>query len=46
MEYHAIEDAESFARLKHILENKAQSGVEVRIFYDDLGSIFSLIKSS
>lgn len=44
MEYHAIEDAESFARLKHILENKAQSGVEVRIFYDDLGSIFFLNK--
>ena len=44
MEYHAIEDAESFSRLKHILENKAQSGVEVRIFYDDLGSIFFLNK--
>ncbi|MGN0327647.1 MAG: cardiolipin synthase [Lachnospira sp.] len=42
MEYHAIEDAESFARLKEILINKAKEGVEVRIFYDDIGSIFFL----
>lgn len=44
MEYHAIEDAISFARLKKVLIDKAKSGVEVRIFYDDLGSIFFLNK--
>lgn len=44
MEYHAIEDAISFARLKEVLVNKAKEGVEVRIFYDDLGSIFFLNK--
>ena len=44
MEYHAIEDALSFERLKKVLIEKAQSGVEVSIFYDDLGSIFFLNK--
>lgn len=39
MEYHAIEDAESFARLKDVLAKKAKEGVEVRIFYDEIGSI-------
>ena len=44
MEYHAIEDAISFERLKKVLIDKAKNGVEVRIFYDDLGSIFFLNK--
>lgn len=39
MEYHAIEDAKAFGRLKDILARKASEGVEVRIFYDDVGSI-------
>ncbi len=39
MEYHAIEDAESFQELKRILAQKAREGVEVRVFYDDIGSI-------
>lgn len=39
MEYHAIEDAQSFGRLKEVLARKAAEGVEVRIFYDDVGSI-------
>lgn len=39
MEYHAIEDAESFASIKAILKEKAAEGVEVRLFYDDVGSI-------
>lgn len=39
MEYHAIEDAESFDSIKKILAQKARQGVEVRIFYDDIGSI-------
>ena len=39
MEYHAIEDTQSFHSLKDILKEKASQGVEVRILYDDIGSI-------
>jgi cardiolipin synthase len=39
MEYHAIEDAEAFDGIKSILIQKAKAGVEVRILYDDIGSI-------
>lgn len=39
MEYHAIEDAEAFGEIKEILAKKAKEGVEVRLFYDDVGSI-------
>ena len=36
MEYHAIEDAQSFAGMKSILFEKAKEGVEVRLIYDDV----------
>jgi len=39
MEYHAIEDAESWHSIQDILEQKVKEGVEVRVFYDDMGSI-------
>ena len=39
MEYHAIEDAEAFHGILVILEEKVKEGVEVRVFYDDMGSI-------
>lgn len=39
MEYHAIEDAEAFGGIREILAEKAAKGVEVRVFYDDIGSI-------
>lgn len=39
MEYHAIEDAESFRRIENILVDRVRHGVEVRLFYDDAGSI-------
>lgn len=39
MEYHAIEDAESFDGIRKILARKAGEGVEVRLFYDEIGSI-------
>ena len=39
MEYHAIEEAESFTRLKDVLARKAKEGVEVRLLYDDVGSV-------
>lgn len=39
MEYHAIEDAVSFGRMKEILAKKAAEGVDVRVIYDDVGSV-------
>lgn len=39
MEYHAIEDTGSFHRVRDILAQKVAEGVEVRLFYDDMGSI-------
>ncbi len=39
MEYHAIQEAEMFSRLKPILAERAASGVEIRILYDDVGSV-------
>lgn len=39
MEYHAIEEAKAFGELEQVLARKAKQGIEVRIFYDDVGSI-------
>lgn len=39
MEYHAIEDGQTFQQIKDVLIERASAGVEVRIFYDDMGSI-------
>lgn len=39
MEYHAIENTSSFHEVEDILVEKARQGVEVRLFYDDMGSI-------
>lgn len=39
MEYHAIQEAEAFERLKAVLAERASKGVEIRIIYDDVGSI-------
>ena len=39
MEYHAIEDAEAWHKIQRILEERVKAGVEVRVFYDDMGSI-------
>lgn len=39
LEYHAIEDAISFGRMKAVLAKKAAQGVDVRVLYDDIGSI-------
>ncbi|MCR4903573.1 MAG: cardiolipin synthase [Butyrivibrio sp.] len=39
MEYHAIEIAQAFERIEEVLERKAREGVEIRLFYDDVGSI-------
>ncbi len=39
MEYHAIEDKESWHRIQEVLLERVRAGVEVRVFYDDMGSI-------
>lgn len=41
MEYFILEDGESFGQLREILARKARAGVEVRLMYDDFGSIGS-----
>ena len=38
MEYHAIEDAECWHEIRDVLAERAKAGVEVRVFYDDMGS--------
>lgn len=39
MEYHAIEDARAFSRVLQVLLERVNAGVEVRIIYDDVGSV-------
>ena len=39
MEYHAIEDKESWKRIEDVLAERAAAGLDVRLFYDDMGSI-------
>ena len=39
MEYFAIENAESWQGVEEILAEKASEGLDVRVFYDDVGSI-------
>jgi cardiolipin synthase len=39
MEYHAIEDAQAWHKIQSVLEDRVKAGVDVRVFYDDMGSI-------
>ena len=39
LEYFIVEDGESFGELREILRRKVAEGVEVRLLYDDFGSI-------
>lgn len=39
MEYFAVEDAKAFSEIHAILKEKADAGLDVRLFYDDIGSI-------
>lgn len=39
MEYFIVEDGSSFREILEILERKVKAGVEVRLMYDDLGSV-------
>ena len=44
MEYHAIEESSAFLELKEILVQNAKEGLEVRVFYDDVGSFVFINK--
>lgn len=44
MEYHAIEDAEAWSRIEEALVERVNAGIEVRLFYDDVGSIVFISK--
>jgi len=39
MEYFIVEDGEAFAQIREILAERAAAGVDVRLMYDDIGSI-------
>ena len=39
MEYHAIEDDKAWQRIQTVLVERVAAGVEVYVFYDDMGSI-------
>ena len=39
MEYFIVEDGSSFREIEQILVEKVQQGVEVRLLYDDVGSV-------
>lgn len=39
MEYHAIENERAWHEVEEVLAERAAAGVEVRVFYDDMGSI-------
>ena len=42
MEYFIVSDGSAFRELRTILERKAREGVEVRLLYDDIGSVGSV----
>lgn len=42
MEYFIVEDGSAFRELEEILARKARQGVEVRLLYDDIGSVGSV----
>ena len=39
MEYFILENGQAFQEIREILERKAKQGVQVRLMYDDIGSI-------
>ncbi len=45
MEYHAIEDSVAWHGIEDILAQKAAEGLEVRIIYDDMGSLIFIDRS-
>ena len=39
LEYHAVENKQTWQRVQDVLSDKIAAGVEVRIIYDDMGSL-------
>lgn len=39
MEYHAVENARAFGQILEVLKDRIAAGVEVRLLFDDVGSI-------
>ncbi|MCM1568738.1 MAG: cardiolipin synthase [Roseburia sp.] len=44
MEYFAVQDRSAFARIREVLAERAAKGVEVRLLYDDIGSVVFINK--
>ena len=42
LEYFILDDGEMLTRLEDALSKKAKEGVEVRLIYDDMGSLFTM----
>lgn len=42
MEYFILDDGEMLSKIEAILERKVKEGVDVRVIYDDMGSLFTL----
>lgn len=42
LEYFILDDGEMLTALENALEKKAKEGVDVRLIYDDMGSVFSI----
>lgn len=42
LEYFILDDGEMLDKIEQALEKKAKEGVEVRLIYDDMGSVFSM----
>ena len=42
MEYFILDDGKMLSAIVDVLERKAKAGVDVRLIYDDMGSLFSL----
>ncbi len=42
LEYFILDDGEMLSAIENVLERKAKEGVEVRLIYDDMGSVFSI----
>ncbi|MBQ8002187.1 MAG: cardiolipin synthase, partial [Clostridia bacterium] len=42
LEYFILDDGEMLSAIENVLERKVKEGVEVRLIYDDMGSVFSI----
>lgn len=42
LEYFILDDGEMLSAIEDVLERKAKEGVEIRLIYDDMGSVFTM----